>query len=58
LEEMKSRHDFLIGQKIPTNVKNFSKKDLADKNFKAKHSAVLRMLTKWAENLENIFDNP
>jgi len=55
---MKKRHDFAIGQKIPGSVKSFSKKDLMDKNFSAKNSAVLRMLTKWAENLENIFDNP
>ena len=55
---MKHRHDFAMGQKIPGSVKPFSKKDLTDKNFSAKSSAVLRMLTKWAENLENIFDNP
>jgi len=48
LEEMKKKHDFAIGQKIPGSVKSFSKKDLMDKKFSAKHSAVLRMLTKWA----------
>lgn len=55
---MKHKHEFAIGQKIPNSVKPFSKKDITDKNFSAKHSAVLRMLTKWAENLENIFDHP
>jgi len=45
---MKRRHDFAIGQKIPTSVRTFNKKDLMDKNFSAKHSAVLRILTKWA----------
>jgi hypothetical protein len=55
---MKKRHDFAIGQKIPGGVQPFSKKDLMDRNFSAKNSAVLRILTKWAENLENIFDNP
>ena len=55
---MKKRHDFAIGQKIPSNVKPFSKKELKDKNFSAKNSAILRILTKWAENLENIFDHP
>jgi len=45
---MKKKHDFVIGQKIPNSVRSFSKKDVMDKNFSAKHSAVLRMLTKWA----------
>jgi len=48
---MKEKHDFLIGQKIPSHVKTFSQKDLMNKNFSSKNSAVLRMLTKWAENL-------
>jgi len=55
---MKARHNFLIGQKIPSGVRIFCKKDLENKNFKAKHSAILRILTKWAKNLEDIFDNP
>lgn len=58
IEEMRKRHDFAIGQKIPSSVKPFSKKDIKDKNFSAKNSTVLRILTKWAENLEGIFDNP
>jgi len=45
---MKKRHDFQIGQKIPGSVKSFSKKDLMDKKFSSKSSAVLRILTKWA----------
>jgi len=48
---MRKNHDFLIGQKVPISVKPMSKKDLEDKNLSAKNSAVLRMLTKWAENL-------
>lgn len=55
---MKKKHDFSIGQKIPSGVRPFSQKDMIDKNFTAKNSAVLRILTKWAENLENIIDNP
>jgi len=30
---------------------------MAEKQFRAKHSSVLRILTKWAESLEDTFDN-
>jgi len=30
---------------------------MAEKQFRAKHSSVLRILTKWAEYLEDIFEN-
>ena len=47
-----------MGQKIPASVKTFSKQELASKQFSAKHSSILRILTKWAGNLEDIFKNP
>jgi len=30
---------------------------MTEKQFRAKHSSVLRILTKWAEYLEDIFEN-
>ena len=32
--------------------------ELSDKKFTAKHSSILRILTKWAESLQNILENP
>ena len=46
----------MLGQKIPSFVKIFNRQDLENKNFQAKHSSILRILTKWAENLEKIFE--
>lgn len=48
---MRKHRDFEIGQKLPSTIRPFSKKDIEDKNFSCKHSSVLRILTKWAENL-------
>ena len=31
---------------------------MANGKFTAKHSSILRILTKWSEYLEEIFDNP
>ena len=36
-----------IGSKIPASVQEFNKQELANLNFHAKHSSVLRILTKW-----------
>ena len=55
---MKKSKKFAIGQKIPASVKTFSKYDIKNRNFTAKHSSVLRILTKWAECLEETFQNP
>jgi len=40
-----------MGQKIPNYVKTFSLDELNDKRFTAKHSSVMRIMTKWAEYL-------
>lgn len=37
-----------MGQKLPNGLKPFSKNEIKDHNFSAKHSSVLRILTKWA----------
>jgi hypothetical protein len=46
-----------MGQKLPSGLEPFGKNDLKDRNFTAKHSSVLRVITKWAENLEAVFEN-
>lgn len=51
LSLLKNEHKYEIGQKIPTYIKSFTKMDLKQKNFTAKSSAILRIMTKWAENL-------
>lgn len=51
LEELRKEKKYLIGQKIPHFVKVFSRQDINNKNFTARHSSVLRILTKWAEYL-------
>jgi len=48
---------YAIAEKIPSYVKKFSRQEVNDKKFTAKHSSVLRILTKWAEYLEDIFYN-
>ena len=54
---MKKEKRYAIGQKIPNYVKPFDKQELREYNFTAKHSSVLRILTKWSEYLEDIFKN-
>jgi hypothetical protein len=49
---------YAFGQKIPAAVRPFSKQEICNKQFTAKHSSILRILTKWADYLEEIFDNP
>jgi hypothetical protein len=43
-----NNYKFALGQKIPASVKPYSLQDIADKQFVAKHSSILRILTKWA----------
>ena len=52
---MKTKNKFALGQKIPASVKMFDRKEIETKQFKAKHSSILRILTKWAVYLEDIF---
>lgn len=46
-----------IVPKIPVYVKEFSKLEMENNNFTAKHSSILRIMTKWTEYLEEIFKN-
>jgi len=47
-----------MGTKIPSHVKTFSKLEMREKKLTVQHSSVLRILTKWAGNLEDIFKKP
>ena len=49
---------YATGQKVPAFVKPFTKNELANKQFTVKHSSILRILTKWAGNLEEILEKP
>lgn len=51
--EKVSHKQILIGQKIPAEVPIFSEEDIEAENFKSLDSSVLRLLTKWAEELRN-----
>jgi hemerythrin len=55
---MKHEKQYALGQKIPASVKLFSRHEIANKQFSAQHSSILRILTKWAEYLEEIFKDP
>jgi len=52
---MKTKKKYVLGQKIPASVKVFNRQELMSKQFIAKHSSILRILTKWAGYLERIF---
>ena len=39
-------------------MKKFTTRDIVNKNFASKNSSILRILTKWSEYLEGIFENP
>ena len=49
---MKVKKQYALGHKIPTSVNPFNKQEMAGKIFSAKHSSILRILTKWAGYLE------
>jgi hypothetical protein len=49
---MKKDKNYALGHKIPATVKTFSKQELEYHEFTAKHSSILRILTKWAGYLE------
>jgi hypothetical protein len=55
---MKALKLHAMSPKIPSSVKPFSKHEIDNKQFSARHSSMLRILTKWAEYLEEIFKAP
>ena len=48
-----SQKQVLIGHKIPIGVKTFTDEDIYSTKFKAYDSSILRLLTKWADELRN-----
>jgi hypothetical protein len=55
---MRNHHKYGIAQKIPNYVKPFNDNDIKAANFNVNSSAVLRIMIKWAEYLEDIFRKP
>jgi hypothetical protein len=55
---MRRHHKYGIAQKIPNYVKPFSVSDIESNNFHVNNSSVLRIMTKWADYLEDIFEKP
>ena len=49
---MKMKKTYALGQKIPSFVKVFNRQEIQNKQFSAKHSSILRIMTKWAGYLE------
>lgn len=47
----------LFGQKIPSGTRQFTDDDIEGEVFKLHHSSILRILTKWAEQLRSKFEN-
>jgi hypothetical protein len=58
ISDIKGERKFAIGQKIPSAVPIFNRQEVASRNFVAKHSSVLRVLSKWSYYLEETFKNP
>ena len=48
IEIMKKGQKYALGQKIPASVKPFTRQEITSHQFSARHSSVLRILTKWA----------
>ena len=55
---MKKEGAYALGQKLPALMKTFNRQEMDAKEFSAKHSSVLRLLTKWAHYLEEVFQHP
>jgi hypothetical protein len=49
--------DYTKRLKIPKHIKNLTRKQMAYKDFTAKHSSLMRMITKRAEHITEIFDD-
>ena len=58
ITKMRKEGKYALGQKLPASMKPFNRQEMETKEFSAKHSSVLRILTKWAEYLEEIFEEP
>lgn len=56
-EKVKAYTSYLIGRKVSENVDLFKEGDIENEHLVVKHSSILRILTKWCEELESKFTN-
>jgi hypothetical protein len=57
-EKVKSYTSYLVGRKIPKNTLLYTEEEIADGVFFVKSHAVLRIVTKWVEDLKKYFEKP
>lgn len=50
-EKVKKYTSYRIGLKMSANTEAYTKKEIENGQFKVKHTAVLRILTKWIQEL-------
>lgn len=48
IEEVRKLRKYSMGRKIPNHVKQFSRTDIKEGEFRINNSSVLRTMTKWA----------
>ena len=56
-EKVKSYSKYLIGRKLSKNLQPYSKAEMEEENLTTDNSALMRILTKWCEELEGNFFN-
>ena len=54
-EKVKEFTAYQIGRKLSKNTKTFSKEEIEEGKLEINDSALLRILTKWCEELEGVF---
>lgn len=57
-QQVREYSHFLIGRKVSANAGLFSEREIASKNMKIRSPSILRMLTKWCEELRSKFTTP
>ena len=55
-EKVKEYSKHLIGQKLSKNIQPFSKRQIEEGELEVSNSALMRILTKWCEELETNFE--
>lgn len=56
-EKVKAYTNYLIGRKVSENVDLFNEGEIENEHLVVKHPSILRILTKWCEELESKFTN-
>lgn len=57
-EKVKTYTKFVIGRKINKNTPKYTKPEIENGVFFVKSASILRLLTKWVEQLDDIVRNP